>query len=169
MICSRQCWQGSQEFSCTRGRREPGTGQGSSQTTSKNWDPRSGNLGASRCWGRQMAQNCTSLGSNTDSPRSAVHLAASAPKREPSGEPHSQRFFSILPRARRGHVGSSCRQFRCGWAVLDCGLGRCLAHDQPAHTRRGHDVLHRLSLEEPIGGCLGELRDASSELDRKGL
>ena len=32
-----------------------------------------------------------------------------------------------------------------------------------------HDVLRRLSLEELIGGCLGELRDASSELDRKGL
>ena len=32
-----------------------------------------------------------------------------------------------------------------------------------------HDVLRRLSLEEPIGGCLGEVRDASSELDRKGF
>ena len=32
-----------------------------------------------------------------------------------------------------------------------------------------HDVLRRLSLEEPIGGCLGELRDASSELDRMGF
>ena len=32
-----------------------------------------------------------------------------------------------------------------------------------------HDVLHRLSLEEPVKGCLGELRGASSELDRKGF
>ena len=91
--------------------------------------------------------------------------------REPSGEPHhayraSKRFFCMLSRTRRGHVGH-CQNL-VGWssrnergrqpAVVDTSdadgrsfavtsevrtfrvldvMGRCLAYDQPAHTRRG--------------------------------
>ena len=67
-----------------------------------------------------------------------------------------------------------------GWAVLGCGpqQGAPAAYwaswADALHmiSQRtpdvAHDVLRRLSLEEPIGGCLGELYDASSVLDRKG-
>ena len=131
---SRQHWQGSLEFSCTKGRRGLGTEQVSSQTTLTNWDQRFGNLKGSRCLTRQSAQNSTShrrwnvwpkregvVGSDPDSARSAVCLAASAPKRKqtlgrttPCAPCPPQCFSCVLPPARRGHVGH-CQNI-VGWS-----------------------------------------------------
>ena len=48
-------------------------------------------------------------------------------------------------------------------------LERRSSHDQSEDTRRAGEVVRRLSNEEPLEGCLGELRAAASELDRKGF
>ena len=134
-------------------------------------------------------------GSNPDSPRSAVRLAASAPERAnhairtvpssvssayyahdegmwdtakiqldgvPATSEADSQQLSTLP-TRMGGLG--LRAPSAYWASWADAL-----HITSLRTPDvAHDVLYRLSLEEPIGGCLGELRDASSELDRKGF
>ena len=160
------------------------------------------------------------MGSDPDSARSAVCLAASVPKRKQdkqlllqSANPranHTMRTMppsvsaGVLPRARRGHVGHCqkpcwmespeaneaeshlpCQQLstlpmrmgglglrsaaRCAPAAYWASWADALHMISQRTPDVAHDVLRRLNLEEPIGGCLGELRDASSAFGPQGL
>ena len=69
--------------------------------------------------GRTFGQREGVVGSDPDSARFAVCLAASAPKHKPSGEPHHAHhapecFSCVLPCARRGRVGH-CQNL-VGWS-----------------------------------------------------
>ena len=124
------------------------------------------------------------------SARSAVCLAASAPKRKQTlgrttpcapwpegmwdtaktlldGVPEANKAVSTLP-MRMGGLGLRSTT-RCAPAAYWASWADALHMISQRTPDVAHDVLRRLSLEEPIGGCLGELHDAQSELDRKGF
>ena len=129
--------------------------------------------------------------SDPDSARSTVCLAASVPKRKPSGEPHHahhappvfqlrnvghcQNLVGLSPRIRQkpAVVNTPNADGRSFVAVTNevrtrCALG-VVADASHMISQRTPHLVRRLSLEDTIGGCLGELRDASTELDRKGF
>ena len=109
----------------------------------------------------------------TERPSIAVHMTRAFGQQ-------TKRCWTESQHARRRTVVSWQRS-RCGWEVLGCvqpvrcapaaywASGVTLLHDQSANSTRGREVVRRFSHEEIFEGCLGELRAAASELDRKGF
>ena len=85
----------------------------------------------------------------------------------PEGEEDESRQLATLP-MRMGGLGLRSA-VRCAPAAYWASWSDALHMISQRTPDVAGEVVRRLSNEEPLEGCLGELRAASSELDREGF
>ena len=137
------------------------------------------------------------MGSHSFCTRSPVCLADTVAERQPSGEPHHENdapefVGSLLCGPRRRHLVNNqrvvgrgpdeCEEEAHALAMLPMRMGgvglrsavRCVPSAFWALWANSIQMIHqlvvrRLSDEGPLNGCLEELREAATELERKGF